>query len=134
MWQRWKIWERTLNILDFKLSPCSECFLLGNSHAGELPRRKHTCVNNYPTSCNNIQLIYICKLLYMFRVVSPPETYRAVCRYKWTVYCCIFLGNYWHILCDARTIEYKIHTTTLNIIPFMKRLRTDLTCEMPVAI
>ena len=30
------------------------------------------CVNNYPTSCNNIQFIYICKLLYMFQVVSPP--------------------------------------------------------------
>ena len=75
------------------------------------------CVNNYPTSCNNIQFIYICKLLYMFQVVSPPiirssyyciysngldnarycrysdmsswwwveippETCRAVCRYK----------------------------------------------------
>ena len=25
------------------------------------------CVNNYPTRCNNIQLIYICKFLYMFR-------------------------------------------------------------------
>jgi len=30
------------------------------------------CVNNYPTRCNNIQFTYICKLLYMFRVVSPP--------------------------------------------------------------
>ena len=30
------------------------------------------CVNNYPTSCNNIEFIYICKLLYMFQVVSPP--------------------------------------------------------------
>jgi len=29
------------------------------------------CVNNYRTRCNNIQFIYICKLLYMFRVVSP---------------------------------------------------------------
>jgi len=29
-------------------------------------------VNNYPTRCNNMQLIYICKLLYMFRVVFPP--------------------------------------------------------------
>ena len=29
-------------------------------------------VNNYPTRCNNTQCIYICKLLYMFRVVPPP--------------------------------------------------------------
>jgi len=30
------------------------------------------CGNNYPTRCNNIRFIYTCKLLYMFRVVSPP--------------------------------------------------------------
>jgi hypothetical protein len=29
-------------------------------------------VNNCPTRCNYIQFIYICKLLYMFRVISPP--------------------------------------------------------------
>ena len=29
-------------------------------------------VNNYPTRCKNIQFIYIFKLLYIFRVVSPP--------------------------------------------------------------
>ena len=28
--------------------------------------------NNYPTRCNYIQFIYVCKPLYMFRVVSPP--------------------------------------------------------------
>ena len=28
----------------------------------------------------------------------PPDTCRAVYRYKWTVYCCILLGNYWHII------------------------------------
>ena len=28
--------------------------------------------NNYPTRCNYIQFIYICKPLYMFRLVSPP--------------------------------------------------------------
>jgi len=27
---------------------------------------------NCPTKCNNIQFVYICKPLYMFRVVSPP--------------------------------------------------------------
>ena len=32
------------------------------------------CVNNYPTSCNNIQFIYICKLLYVFRLVSTPSS------------------------------------------------------------
>jgi len=30
------------------------------------------CVNNYPARCNNIHFIYICKLLYVFRLVSPP--------------------------------------------------------------
>ena len=28
--------------------------------------------SKYPTRCNITQFIYICKLLYMFRVVSPP--------------------------------------------------------------
>ena len=36
------------------------------------PVHRVICVNNCPTRCNNIQFIYICKLLYMFRVVSPP--------------------------------------------------------------
>jgi len=30
------------------------------------------CVNNCPTRFNNIQFIYICKLLYMFRAVCAP--------------------------------------------------------------
>ena len=41
--------------------------------------RKSTCLwhkkthtNKYPTRCNVTQFIYIWKLLYMFRVVSPP--------------------------------------------------------------
>jgi len=28
--------------------------------------------NLFPTRCNVTQFIYICKLLYMFRLVSPP--------------------------------------------------------------
>jgi hypothetical protein len=36
------------------------------------PTKTPNCGNNYPTSCNNIQFIYICKLLYLFRVVSAP--------------------------------------------------------------
>jgi hypothetical protein len=28
-------------------------------------------INNCPTRCKNIQFIYICKLLYMFRVATP---------------------------------------------------------------
>jgi len=31
------------------------------------------CANNCPTRCNNMQFIYICKLLYMFRVVPAHE-------------------------------------------------------------
>jgi hypothetical protein len=39
--------------------------------------------NNYSTRCNNIRFIYICKLLYMFRLVSPPaiiSSYHCVYR------------------------------------------------------
>ena len=43
----------TLYILDFKLSPCSECCMLSY---GELPRRKHTTT------------------LYKFRTDFPYET------------------------------------------------------------
>jgi len=57
------------------------------------------CGNNYPTRCNNVQFIYICTLLYMFRVVCSPiisssyhciysschETVTATCRERgWT--------------------------------------------------
>ena len=50
------------------------------------------CVNNYPTRCNNIQFIYISKLLYMFQVVSPPiirSSYHCICSiwYYWDHYC-----------------------------------------------
>ena len=37
--------------------------------------------NKYPTRCNVTQFIYICKLLCMFRVVSPPiirSTYNCI--------------------------------------------------------
>jgi hypothetical protein len=39
-------------------------------------------VNNCPTRCNNIQFIYICKPLYMFRVVTPliiRSSYHCTC-------------------------------------------------------
>ena len=45
------------------------------------------CVGNYPTSCNNIQFIYICKLLYMFEVVSPPII-------RSSYYCIYSIWNY----------------------------------------
>jgi len=49
------------------------CFGLKWPSSGRwLSKERVKCVNNYPTRCNNIQFIYICKLLYMFRVVSPP--------------------------------------------------------------
>jgi len=124
-------------------------------HTGIRSRTVQPVVSRYtdwatrPTRCNNIQFTYICKLLYMFRLVFPPiisssyhciyrpllqtvvsvtlttvssnglnndrccrysdmsswwwveippETCRAVCGYKSTVYCCILLYNYWHII------------------------------------
>jgi hypothetical protein len=39
-------------------------------------------VKNRPTRCNNIQCIYICKLLYMFRVVTLliiRSLYHCIC-------------------------------------------------------
>ena len=44
------------------------------------------CVNKYPTRYNIIQFIYICNLLYIFRVVSPPNI-RSSCH-------CIY--SIWH--------------------------------------
>ena len=41
---------------------------------------------------------------------AVPEKRTAVYRYKQTVYSCILLGNYWHTLHDARTLEYKMST------------------------
>jgi len=35
-------------------------------------KRNSKMCQYYTTRCNNIQFIYICKLLYMFRVVFPP--------------------------------------------------------------
>ena len=53
-----KLWEINVS------SPTGSCSLNRRSSLD--------CVSNCPTRCNNIQLIYICKLLYMFRVVSAP--------------------------------------------------------------
>jgi hypothetical protein len=39
-------------------------------------------INNCPTRCNNIQFIYICKLVYMFQVVTPHiirSSYHCIC-------------------------------------------------------
>jgi len=40
----------------------------------------HVYANNCSTRCNYIQFVYICKPLYMFRVVSPPII-RSSCHY-----------------------------------------------------
>jgi len=40
-------------------------------------------------------------------VEVPHETCREVYRYKWTVFSCILLDNYWYIFRDARTLECK---------------------------
>jgi hypothetical protein len=43
--------------------------------------RRTLHINNCPKICNNMQFIYICKLLYMFRVVTLPiirSSYRCI--------------------------------------------------------
>jgi len=50
------------------------------------------CVNNYSTRCNNIQFIYIWKLLYVFRVVSPPII-------RSSYHCIYSIWHYWDRYC-----------------------------------
>ena len=50
------------------------------------------CANNNPTRYNNIQFIYICKLLYMFRVVSPPVISSSY-------HCIHSIWHYWDRYC-----------------------------------
>jgi hypothetical protein len=52
-------------------------------------------VNNCPTRCDCIRLLYFCKLLYMFRVVTPPiirNTYNCNCSiWYWSNRLCYLL-------------------------------------------
>ena len=50
------------------------------------------CVNNYPARYSNIQFIDICKLLYMFRVVSPPVV-------RSSYHCIYSIWHYWDRYC-----------------------------------
>jgi len=50
------------------------------------------CGNNCPTRCKNIQFIYICKLLYMFRMVSPPII-------RSSYHCTYSIWHYWDRYC-----------------------------------
>ena len=50
------------------------------------------CVNNCPTRCNNIQFIYICKLLYMFQVVAPSVI-------RSSHHCIYSIWHYWDNYC-----------------------------------
>ena len=52
-----------------------ETFLFSFYIQGSVHREIYA--NNCPTTSNNMQFIYICKLLYMFRVVSPPIIRRS---------------------------------------------------------
>jgi len=49
-----------------KLSKVTNCFYI------QWSEYRVICVNNYPARCNNLQFIYVCKTLYIFRAISPP--------------------------------------------------------------
>ena len=82
------------------------------------------CVNNYPTRCNNIHFIYICKLLYMFRVVSPPiisSSYHWIFSvwHYWDHYCYL-----WWTWLDWNWFRCTIHSTsTPEPVPIQPRSR-----------
>jgi len=59
---------------------------------GNMTLELRTCVNNYPTRCNNIQFICVCKLLYMFRVVSLPII-------RSSFHCIYSIWHYWDRYC-----------------------------------
>jgi hypothetical protein len=85
-------------------------------------------VSNCPTRCNNIRFIYVCKLLYMFWVVTPLiirsscqcnciiwhywDRTSACLEYDWmgtiSIQACS-QDSYWHIFHDARTPKHKIY-------------------------
>ena len=52
----------------------------------------YVCFNNCPKRCNNIRFIYICKPLYMFRVVSPPNISSSY-------HCIHSIWHYWNRYC-----------------------------------
>ena len=60
--------------------------------------------NNCPTRCNNIRFIYVCKPLYMFRVVSPPII-RSSCH-------CI---HSWSVPVQSRSRQVHVAVTVLPI-------------------
>ena len=54
--------------------------------------------SKYPTRCNVRQFIYICKLLYVFPVVSPPivrSTYKCIYSIWYLSNCCCYLSLSW---------------------------------------
>ena len=59
-------------------------------------------------------------------VEIPHETCRAVYRYKWTVYSCTLLDNYWHVFHDARTPECKIIECYFVILHSYKEIITQV--------
>jgi hypothetical protein len=49
---------------------------------GSVHHLRYIYINNCPTRCNNTHFLYICKLLYMFRVVTPliiRSWYHCIC-------------------------------------------------------
>ena len=69
-------------------------------------RKEKTPVNHYLRRCNNIQFIYIYKLLYMFRVVSPPIIRNS--------YHCIY--SIWHYCGRCVAVMTTIMSDTVHVV------------------
>jgi hypothetical protein len=81
--------------LDIKLSPCSVCFLLGNSDAGELPRRKHKTRN-----------IFVYKLLISYCHAEKLQIFEEWTSAKYTSYTKIhFLNCRKHSVCILQILN-----------------------------
>ena len=68
------LWSKTHHITALFISPQTlNTFTSPSFSIFPLPVVIFTlCINNYPTRCNSTPYIYICKLLYLFRVVFSP--------------------------------------------------------------
>ena len=71
---------------------------------------RNKSVNNCPTRCNNIQFIYIWKLLYMFRVVSPPII-------RSSYHCIYSIWHYWDRYCYLSRTRSRQVAVTVSIMP-----------------
>jgi hypothetical protein len=110
--QLWQNWQRVSKSLTAQVETYTDVMQ---------QQLRKTFVNNGPTRCNNIQFIYSCKLLYMFRVVTPliiRSSYHCICNIwhycylSWTWLDGNALTKCWHL--KKKYVSSKLLITTLN--------------------